>query len=208
MRKQLQIGVYPGAFDPIHVGHVAFAKQAIETYQLDKVYFLPEPRPRHKQGVKALSHRVAMISRAVASEPQLGLVDIHDQRFTITETWPKITARFAGAELYMLLGSDVAMRLGSWPDLKEHIATMPIFIIGTRKARRHDIATMLRDLEMVRGIAIPHRVLETLHIGAQSVAIRTRLRKGLAVSELHPNVLQYIQREQLYQPQSTEDDRG
>lgn len=204
--NKTRIGIYPGAFDPIHAGHVAFAKQALEHFGLDKVYFLPEPRPRHKQGVKALEHRIAMIARAVKHEPQMGLVDVHDQQFTITETWPKITARFAGAELFMLLGSDVAMRLGAWPDLVEHIAAMPVFIVGMRQ-QSNEVNEVLHNLQSVRGIAIRYHLLETQHQRVSSADIRMRLRKGVVPSQLHPSVQRYITENNLYQPQSTVGDR-
>ncbi|MEI9913739.1 MAG: adenylyltransferase/cytidyltransferase family protein [Candidatus Saccharibacteria bacterium] len=40
--KARKIGIYAGSFDPIHLGHITFALQAIEQAGLDKVYFLPE----------------------------------------------------------------------------------------------------------------------------------------------------------------------
>lgn len=149
-----------------------------------------------------------MIARAVAHESELGLVDVHDQRFTITETWPKITARFAGAELCMLLGSDVAMRLGTWPDLAQHVAEMPTFIVATRHHDNGEIRDVLRSLQTVRGLAIRYRLLKTQHRRVSSADIRARLRKGSPVVDLDPAVLRYISREQLYQPQTTTDDRG
>ena len=68
----MRVGIYPGAFDPVHKGHIAFALAAITAHQLDKVFFLPEPSPRHKQGVKALDHRVEMVRLATANDPRIG----------------------------------------------------------------------------------------------------------------------------------------
>ena len=47
-----RIGIYAGTFDPVHAGHVAFALQSLEAAKLDRVYFLPERRPRGKRQVK------------------------------------------------------------------------------------------------------------------------------------------------------------
>ncbi|MCA9332160.1 adenylyltransferase/cytidyltransferase family protein, partial [Candidatus Saccharibacteria bacterium] len=49
-----KVGIYAGSFDPIHKGHIALAEQAIQQCGQDKVFFMVEPRPRRKQGVKAL----------------------------------------------------------------------------------------------------------------------------------------------------------
>ena len=42
------VGIYSGTFDPVHTGHVAFALEAAQVANLQKVVFLPEETPREK----------------------------------------------------------------------------------------------------------------------------------------------------------------
>jgi nicotinate-nucleotide adenylyltransferase len=123
-----RVGIYAGTFDPIHEGHLAFAKQALQTSTLDKIFFLVEPRPRRKQGVRALEHREAMVRLAVADNPCLGIIQLEHSNFTVEETLPKLQALFEGAELHFLMGEDVFAHLNAWPNVNELLASSSFII--------------------------------------------------------------------------------
>jgi nicotinate-nucleotide adenylyltransferase len=203
--KSLQrIGIYAGAFDPIHDGHVAFAKEALTKAHLDRVYFLVESRPRHKQGVKALDHRVAMVELAIADEPKLGLVMLDQARFTVYETWPLLQSRFDGAQLFMLMGEDVFKRLTQWPRI-EGLVTTAEFIVGLRMGQDEEqIRNHFTVLEQTKALKLNYGIFRADHSQVSSRHIRASLRKGRAPSGLHPQVLQYIKTHQLYSSELTE----
>jgi nicotinate-nucleotide adenylyltransferase len=113
--KSRRIGIYAGAFNPVHSGHVAFALQALKNADLDKVYFMPERRPRHKPGVEHFAHRSAMLKHALKPHPQFEVLETVDVSFTVERTLPKLRQLFAGSQLVFLLGSDVAEQLPAWP---------------------------------------------------------------------------------------------
>src|SRR5687768_15392849 len=96
-----KVGIYAGTFDPVHEGHLAFAREAAAQYGLDKVFFLVEPNPRRKQGVKALEHRNEMVQLAIRSEKLFASILLEQHRFTVTETMPVLRSRFKNSELYM-----------------------------------------------------------------------------------------------------------
>src|SRR5688572_16122728 len=106
-----RVGIYAGTFDPVHVGHMAFAEQALEACNLDKIFFLVEPRPRRKQGVRALEHREAMVRLATAKNDKYGVIQLEQTNFSVEETLPKLQALFEGAELHFLMGEDVFAHL-------------------------------------------------------------------------------------------------
>ena len=37
----MSIALYGGSFDPIHIGHLITAENALETYNLEKIIFIP-----------------------------------------------------------------------------------------------------------------------------------------------------------------------
>ena len=58
----MNIGLFGGTFDPIHLGHLALAQASVDRFQLGKIYFVPASRPPHKhQPVATFFHRYAMV---------------------------------------------------------------------------------------------------------------------------------------------------
>ena len=194
----MKVGIYPGAFDPIHNGHIAFAHACIEQFGLDKVFFLPEPRPRHKQAVKAFEHRQHMTQIAIKSEARFGLIIVEQQKFTIHETWPSVTARFSDADLYMLLGSDVAHRLSTWPHIDELIRMAPRFLIAQRSGRRNEVEDMVKTLKKTTKLPFNYEIVRPGYETYSSRSIRLALKKGEIPRGLAGPVAEYIRAEKLY----------
>jgi nicotinate-nucleotide adenylyltransferase len=65
----MNIGLFGGTFDPIHVGHIALAQAAREQFHLGCVLFVPTNVPPHKQQPAApYFHRYAMVVLATMQE--------------------------------------------------------------------------------------------------------------------------------------------
>lgn len=142
-----RIGIYPGTFDMLHDGHVAFAAAALEKYQLDRVVFLPEPFPRGKNMVSPVDVRRAYIEEKLADIPQLATEQLGVDRFSVRSTLPLIKARY-GNDLVMLVGSDVAATLEHWPDLSD-LTEQVHFAIGLRSgAKSNDLTLSLKSLKI------------------------------------------------------------
>ena len=63
----MKIGIYGGTLNPIHLGHMAAAKFAMEYLKLDRLYLVPVGIPPHKEladGTPAPRHRLAMAQLA------------------------------------------------------------------------------------------------------------------------------------------------
>ncbi len=66
----MNIGLFGGTFDPVHRGHTALARAAVEQYKLSRVHFVPANIPPHKQRqeLSPFLHRFAMLALATAQE--------------------------------------------------------------------------------------------------------------------------------------------
>src|SRR6202165_5449247 len=66
----MKIGLFGGTFDPIHRGHMALARAALERCHLNRIYFVPASVPPHKpqQALSPFAHRYAMLALATAQE--------------------------------------------------------------------------------------------------------------------------------------------
>lgn len=193
-----RVGIYAGTFDPIHEGHLAFARSATNQCGLDKVFFLVEPRPRRKQGVRALEHREAMVRLVIAGDDNFGMILLEQSSFSVEETLPKLRALYSGAELYMLLGEDVFAHLNSWPHIEELLEQCG-FIVGIRKGDKAKMQKHLRDLQKARGITFDTSFIETDKQDISSSKIRLALKRGIKPNGMIAETADYITEHGLYE---------
>src|SRR3989344_222151 len=138
-----RIGILAGTFDPVHNGHIEFAKVSSQKFALDQVYFLPELKPRGKKTTAALNHRTEMLKRALESENNLELLQLDDERFSIDKTYQKLKEKFPTEKLVFLFGSDVAGNIPAW----EGAGYLGEVIIALReKAPVSELKTRLEEL--------------------------------------------------------------
>lgn len=66
----MNIGLFGGSFDPIHRGHIALARAAMDRCSLREVLFVPSGVPPHKQSqpLTAFVHRYTMVALAAQDE--------------------------------------------------------------------------------------------------------------------------------------------
>ena len=127
-----RIGIYPGTFDPIHEGHIAFALRAMELCRLDCVVFLPETNPRGKQNVTAITLRSKALLDVCKKHLVLDVFIPTSSPFSVALTLPELNQQFPDSFLTLLLGSDVFSHLKEWPDVSTLLPTVDI-VVGLRK---------------------------------------------------------------------------
>ena len=135
-----RIGLLGGTFDPPHLGHLAAATAAREVLELDRVVLVVANDPWQKTGgdgpiVSGVRVRLAMVRAAVAGRddlaPWLEVDDLEVRRggpsYT-ADTVAEYAADHPGAELFVLVGSDVAPGLDGWvrPDEVRERATIVV----------------------------------------------------------------------------------
>lgn len=157
-----KIGIYPGTFDPIHEGHIAFAEQSQRIMGLDAVIFLPEKRPRGKAQVTPLDIRLAQLYNALEAFPSMYSTVLESSPFTIQHTLPELHARFSGAELTLLIGSDVAKTLSyRWEDLGILFATTALAVGMRKDDSLQDIQQLFQSLEKEYDLPIKYVLIQT-----------------------------------------------
>ncbi len=191
-----RIGIFSGTFDPVHTGHVAFALQASKECKLDTVYFLPEKKPREKQGVTSYSNRAAMLKIAIKNNSNLQLGPELGDRFTVRYTLPKIQKEFDGARVVFLLGSDVVRTFTyRWEGLQEFLESVEL-CIGLRKSDDpQDIITILEAMKKQYNAKLVYCLIGSDKEHVSSTTIR---RKNHSISDLDSDVAAYIADKNLY----------
>jgi nicotinate-nucleotide adenylyltransferase len=126
-----RIGIYPGTFDPIHQGHIAFALQAIEICKLDQVVFLPEIRPRGKENITDVNTRLNHLEQATKGQPSLITFLAMSSPFTVERTLPELRNAFPDSKMTLLIGSDVFSHISEWHNVSLLLRSVNI-VVGLR----------------------------------------------------------------------------
>lgn len=189
-------GIYPGTFDPVHSGHIAFAKKALQLCRLDEVVFLPEQRPRGKDKVTDITHRVALIEQATADISGLRVMQLASEQFTVHQTLPELRRACRGSQLTLLAGSDIARTfLHSWKNLEVLLGEVSLAIGVRSKDDPDEIRMIMTQLSHEYSIPVAHTLLSAPEADMTS----SQIRSGRAdLSRLHPDILGYIQKHRLY----------
>ncbi|HEX3541089.1 MAG TPA: nicotinate-nucleotide adenylyltransferase [Acidimicrobiales bacterium] len=132
-----RIGVLGGTFDPIHVGHLVAAVNARAALQLDRVILMVANVPWQKAGhrvVTSAEDRLALVEAAVGDVPGLEAgrqeIDRGGDSYT-ADTLAGLAATNPGAELFLIVGWDVAAELTTW-DRWEEIQQLATLVVVNR----------------------------------------------------------------------------
>ena len=185
----LRLGIFGGAFNPIHGGHLVLAETARDVLSLDRVLFIPTGQPPYKsnKGLAPGPVRLAMIRLAIRDHPAFAVSEIELERPGVSyalETVKTIQSRVGEAELFLLIGEDMlGVRWVGWDELKRLCTVVVARRPASRRTRRE---ARLRWLDMPQ-------------VDIASSDIRARIRKGRSIRYLVPErVEQYIRGHRLY----------
>jgi nicotinate-nucleotide adenylyltransferase len=131
----VKIGLFGGAFDPVHNAHLFVAEAVRAAENLDRVVFLPIRSGHHRDTLRGdVEHRATMLRLAIASNPAfaLDLTDTDDQATGYTaDLVPRMRLLYPNDELYFIAGSDSLVR-GGWQRLDEIFAHLDGFLVVPR----------------------------------------------------------------------------
>ncbi|OGL30418.1 hypothetical protein A3F37_00900 [Candidatus Saccharibacteria bacterium RIFCSPHIGHO2_12_FULL_41_12] len=164
------IGIFTGAFDPIHSGHLAFAHKALNL-SLDKIYFLPEPKPRMKPNVSDLDDRISKLNKATEQDSRLGVIKLKQNNFEVQSVLSELNQIFPDSKFVFLFGDDVLDHLANWKDL-DIFAKETEFLIATRNNSIGQISNVFKDFKL-QGLGFNYQIIE-LNEGISSTEIRSR----------------------------------
>lgn len=186
-----RIGVLGGTFDPIHVGHLVAASEALQQLELDELLLVPAGQPWQKgaTGVSAAHHRHAMTLLASDRTPfSVSTVDLDRPGPTYTvDTLRDLHAAHDAADLYLIVGADALAGLSTWRQ-PERVAELAHLVAVTRPGHR------LPDgpVDHVTTVEIPG-------VDVSSTQCRRRVSQGRTIDHLVPaSVVDYIRKTGLY----------
>ncbi len=199
-----RIGIMGGSFDPVHIGHLIIAQDAVERLNLSEVIFIPAAIPPHKQHLQQVDaiHRLNMLRLAVESNRKFSVSDIEVRRGGISYTVDTLNALRASRQdekLFLIIGSDTLVDLHTWyrTDLLLEMCEIATFVrLGEDSIER--IAGKI-NLPTGQRRRLLQNVIEAHRIEVSSTEIRTRLSQEVGIRYLVPPTVEaYIEKHSLY----------
>jgi nicotinate-nucleotide adenylyltransferase len=198
-----RIGIMGGTFDPIHKGHLALAKAAMEEYVLDKVIFIPAGTPPHKKPgeVTDKEDRFKMVKLAIKGRKGYSISRIELDRKGLSfavDTFNALKKKHGKkAKLFFIMGLDSINEILEWRKPLE-LFKLCEFIVGTRPGSR------IRTFKRLVKFPPLQKEVDKIHLmelseNISSSDIRQQIGEGKSVSRVVPKVIEkYIRENNLY----------
>lgn len=192
----MRLGLLGGTFDPVHHGHLRFAEEAADAFELDRVLLVLSAAPPHKgiEGMTPAPIRWRMLQLACEGNPRLIPSPLEMERtgpsFTV-DTLIQIRKELSVEdEIFLLIGADSAEELPTW---KSHRRILEIARVVVAPRSSSPALTLAPDVrERVR-------FLEAPKLEISSTRIREFVRAGKSVRYLVPDsVFEVIREKSLY----------
>jgi len=204
INMQSRIGILGGTFNPVHIGHLILAQDALEAFDLTKVLFVPCNLPPHKAAVQLVpaSHRAAMLENAIEDNPDFEICDIEIRmggtNYSI-DTVRHLRKIYPQHELIFIIGSDSLMELHQWKEVDEllrlcRFATFirPGFDLKKTNKQNPNLAPALNQ-NLLKNVVAVHQ------IDISSSDIRHRIAEGMSIRYLVPSPVElYLAEHNLY----------
>lgn len=219
----MDIGIFGGSFNPIHIGHLIVAEEVFQQQKLSKVIFIPTGISPHKESIDLIdaSHRYHMVKESISDNEHFEISDLEIKRLGKSYTIDTIrTLKEIYGEkqnLYLIIGSDMLHEINTWKDVdilsglcrfivvnrfpvpiheNSHNSHLP-FIKGEPYSFSRAKDEMRLENKEKKGIERLKVLIPP--IGISSTEIRDRLCSGRSIRYLVPRCVEdYIKAHNLY----------
>ncbi len=195
-----RIGIYGGAFDPLHYGHIKPIDEVFIKHQLDFIHFIPTNISNSEKNILASAeNRLEMLKIGLSNKAYI--VDdreISREGISYTiDTIRSVMEEYNDANIYLIIGSDVLSSLNEWKDYNNIISSCNIIVLS--RMTRNIGSTVNNQLKSLisQDLGIFHSrsygkiyTEETSTIDISSTEIRDKLQKNQTISNLIPPLLE------------------
>jgi len=161
------IGIFGGVFDPIHIGHLRIAIDALEKYKLSHIRFIPckiSVDKRRKQ--TSINHRLAMLKLALKPYKKFILDTTEITRHTpsyMLLTLKQLQQEFPKEKLGLMIGADRVPTLHRWYKYKEILQIAELIIMPRELAVSSTKIRKNIQLDINSDYLLPNSVLKYIH---------------------------------------------
>lgn len=197
----IKVGIMGGTFDPIHIGHLILAMEAINYKNLDEMWFIPTGNPNFKQdkNVTDKQKRFEMVKIATQDNDKFKVCDYEINKNGVTYSWEtmKYLRENYDNDFYFIMGEDSLMSVETWENAEDFLKNTKILACIRRQEEMSKLDEKIDELKS-KGYFVEK--IPASFIDISSTKIREKVQSNQDFRYFLPNqVFEYIVRNKLYE---------
>ena len=182
----MKIGIFGGTFNPPHLGHLAAARAAVDTLELDRLLIIPAATPPHKALPEDTPSRVDRLAMAkkladallMPDRVEVSYIELDREGKSYTSvTLAQLREQYPDGELWLLMGTDMFLTLHQWHEPETILKLAGVCAFGRAQQDGEEVfAPQLEHLSKT----FPGARLTTIALPGLVYLSSTRLREMLA----------------------------
>jgi nicotinate-nucleotide adenylyltransferase len=176
----MNIGLYFGSFNPVHVGHLIIANHILNETAIEKVWFVVSPQNPFKaeSGLLNEYHRLHLVRLATEEDNRIKASDIEfslpKPSYTVN-TLAYLSEKYPEHSFSIIMGSDSFQNLHKWKNYEVIVKNYPVYVY-----RRP-------GFEITNTLEAEVQVLNAPLLEISATHIRKYLREGKSARYLLPD---------------------
>tara|TARA_B100000767_G_C19632741_1_gene479005 strand:+ start:306 stop:977 length:672 start_codon:yes stop_codon:yes gene_type:complete len=216
MANNKLIGLYGGAFDPIHNAHISIAQNCIKKIGLKKVIFIPTGNSATSKILTAHHHRLEML-KIICKNNHFEISDfeikedLNQTKISYTLNTLKYFKKNIESTLIFILGADAFFNINKWYKWEEILKYCHL-VVADREGLKSNIKKMPNEVQIFFNNNVTNDINDLIvnkqgkiypiqmpMFNESSSQIRDRLKKNLDINDLIPDTIHdYILQNRLY----------
>ncbi len=190
-----------GTFNPPHTGHINAARAAMRALGLDKLIFIPDRVPPHKEisEFSPTAEERFEMTRLAALEVHAEVSDIELRRegksYTV-DTLDALSEAYPKDELWLIVGTDMFLSIEKWKNPEKLLSMASLAVVPRNDG---DMEALSAHADMLcHKYGVKCRIIDTLAVTISSSDIRPDIRDKNFRKYIPESVYNYIIEKGLY----------
>lgn len=196
----MNIGIFGGAFNPVHNGHMSLANHYVDFLNLDRLIFVPTAFPPHKMNDDLIDgkYRIDMLNIAIEGNRLYSVDDCEFHRsgksYTV-DTLKYFKNKYPDDVFYLIIGEDQYMYFDKWYRFDEILKYATVVTAARHRDKFVELCSFKESNYYMRNSIVSD--IDVIEVSSSE--IRNRIKKGMDISNLvSKKVNEYIKEHNLY----------
>ena len=189
----MEVGLFFGSFNPVHIGHLIIANAMAEYAELDQLWFVVSPQNPFKKKKNLLHEfdRLYMVRQAIADNPKFNATDIEFKMpkpsYTI-DTLTYLSEKYPQHRFKVVVGEDNLYNFHKWKNHQVILEQYGLLVYPRPNAQASDL-TSHKNVKLV----------EAPQVEVSATFIRKAIQLGKSIKYLVPEEVEaYIKLKGFY----------